>query len=319
MEPGVLGFLERRFWLAGATTAAVCATLALGAARHLLEVDADEVALTPTPALAPPPTAAPRAKDGEALAARNMFCSDCAPSPPDEGDDEPEVVEDDGAIAETALPLDLVATSVAARSAWSVATVRNRSTGQQGAFGVGDALPGAGPIEQIASGFVVFRNPASARLERVSLLERAQAGDRVASARPSPAAAAMPVRGRAAAPPSVASVAGVRQVSERAYEIERGLIERLLANPGALTREGRVQPRLAGGEVVGLGVSSMRRGSMFEAIGLQNGDVLRTVNGHPLRTPDEMLAAYTSVQQRGGAVVEVARGTGTVTLDYRIR
>ena len=111
------------------------------------------------------------AKDGTAVAARNMFCATCEPdqAPPDPG---PPPTDLDG-VPVSDLPLELLATNLARPVTDSFATIRNRDSGQQGSFYTGQQMPGAGPIERIDGASVVFLNPHSGRRERISLFAAA--------------------------------------------------------------------------------------------------------------------------------------------------
>lgn len=87
----------------------------------------------------------------------------------------------------------------------------------------------------------------------------------------------------------------------------------------ALSRAGRYVPhRGADGEVDGFRVSAVRRGSLLDTCGFKNGDVVQRVNGAPLTTADQALAAYAAaasstvlrfeLSRRGSpAVVELHR------------
>src|SRR6184192_339409 len=81
IRANTLAVLIRRTWPLVVVTTAVCAVFAAHAASSLLDAEVPEPA--PPPVVAPQPVKAPvlaaRAKDGNAFAERNMFCSACAP------------------------------------------------------------------------------------------------------------------------------------------------------------------------------------------------------------------------------------------------
>src|SRR5690606_28151156 len=69
----------------------------------------------------------------------------------------------------TSLPLRLIATNVASTPERSFATIQNTSTGAQGAYWFGQAIPAAGTIKRIKGKFVDFENASSRRIERIAL------------------------------------------------------------------------------------------------------------------------------------------------------
>lgn len=61
------------------------------------------------------------------------------------------------------------------------------------------------------------------------------------------------------------------------------------------------------GEPDGLRLSGIERDSLGEACGFQNGDVLHTIDGEPILSLDDALAAYDRLRSADGASFEVTR------------
>jgi type II secretion system protein C len=243
--------------------------------------------------------AAPRSKDGTRAAERNMFCSDCAPDQP--GPEPPAGSGDD--VPVTSLPIELVATSLAQPKDASLATIRNTASGHQGAFFAGDSIPGAGPIEHIRGTSVLFRNLASGQLEQVSLLATAPAQPRVS---------------RAASPDAAAYADHVRQVDDTTFEVDRNLVTKLISNPTQLGA--RVSPAQQDGQFSGFRVMAVRPGSALAAIGIRSGDVLQSINGHPMTMdPDRMLELYGKLKQASDLSVSISRRGQLLAMNYRVR
>lgn len=269
------------------------------------------------PAPAPPPTAAAPApsKSGAALVERNLFCSACSPP-----------VADAGAVAEvvgseppaTSLPLHLIATHVAAdRAGRSSAMVQDTPTGSQGAYRLGEPLPGAGVVVRIGGRSIDFENPATGRVERLAIAETAAP----AKAAPEPVAEepqddARPARGRRAADPELTAALdrGIKAIDETHFEVERGLIESVIARPQAAARGARVVPGAGG-----LRVTRVRPDSAHARLGLKSGDTILAVNGVELSSPDKMLEAFTRLRNETSISLSITRRREPVTLRYQIR
>ena len=112
--------------------------------------------------------------------------------------------------------------------------------------------------------------------------------------------------------------ANITKISETKYSINRELLNKVLANQGQLMRSARVVPHEQNGEVVGVKLYGIRRKSLFGQLGMQNGDLLRTINGHNMGSPDSALEAYARLRSADFLSVAVTRRGQPVTLEYEI-
>lgn len=249
------------------------------------------------------------AKDGTAVAARNMFCATCEPeqTPPNPG---PPPTDLDG-VPISDLPLELLATNLARPSTDSFATIRNRDSGQQGSFYTGQPMPGAGPIERIDGASVVFLNPHSGRRERISLFAA-----RPAAGRNRPKTGPRPASGRKR--PVNPYAESIIKIDDTTYEVERSLVDNLITNPQKLGA--RVRPLTQDGGSVAFKVYSVRSTSPLAAIGIRNGDSIEAINGYKMTTnPDKLLEMYTKLQTEQSLSVSVRRRGQLLAMDYRVR
>lgn len=111
----------------------------------------------------------------------------------------------------------------------------------------------------------------------------------------------------------------IQQISETSYAVNRSLVDRLLANQAELMRTARVIPHEVDGRVVGVKVYGIRRSSVLGRLGIQNGDMLRTINGFDLTEPDSVLEAYTRLRSADRLSLSVERRGQAVTMDYQVR
>lgn len=112
--------------------------------------------------------------------------------------------------------------------------------------------------------------------------------------------------------------ANITSNGESSWTINRTLVDRLLANQAALMSAARVIPHEEDGRVVGVKIYGIRRSSLLGRLGVQNGDMLRTINGFDLTEPDSVLEAYTSLRSADHLSLSVTRRGSPVTLDYTI-
>lgn len=301
--------IKRYFWVLGALVVMTCAVFAAKATGHVIEAKflgdpktgAKAAAIAPTPTVTTPT----RSKDGEPMAARNMFCSDCTPAVPVAS-----TSTDPSSIQLTALPLMLVATSVGSSDDNSFATIVHTENQRQGSFSIGDPVPGAtGVLKAIKFKYVDFEN--NGHLERIVLV----------------GVAPPPVVAAAAPPPSdenkdelqTSIDNGIKKIDDNNYEIDKALVDKVLANPMAVAKGARVVPAVKNGKPDGFKLYAIRPSSVYSKLGLTNGDTIQSINGFDLTTADKALEVYTKLREATSLEMEVTRRGKPVTLKYQIR
>jgi general secretion pathway protein C len=316
---GVDAFIKRYFWLVGVAVIVVCSSLAATAVAHVLAATALAESSDPKRAAAPRPAASrteQKAPDtGAALVQRNIFCSECVPPVPAT---ESAVEADPDHPPVTALPLRLVATTFSPDGARSFATIRNTSSAQQGAYRVGDPIPGAGRVRRILATHVDFINQASHRLERVSMVLTPAPAAKPPPPRPAPD---KKDRSRDNARDELLALVdqGVRQIDEDSYEVDRAVVNQVLANPSAAARGARIVPAMKDGKPNGFRLYRINKNSAYARIGLKNGDTIQSINGFELTSMDKALEVYTKVREASSLSVSITRRGKPVTLDYTIK
>ncbi len=302
--------IKRYFWVLGALVVMTCAIFAAKASSSIIAakflIDSDKSPKA-TPVSMPSPSVpakTTRNKDGVQLASRNMFCSDC--TPPVESVSK----TDNGSIQNTTLPLSLLATNVGALAKDSYATIVNTESQHQGAFVVGDKVPGAtGALTAIHYKFIEFEN--SGHLERLALLGTTLPPPVVASAEPAPEGDKDELQ--------AAIDSGVKKIDENNYEIDKSLVDKILANPMSVSKAARVVASMKNGKPDGFKLYAIRPTSVYAKIGLQNGDTLNSINGFSLDSADKALEVYTKLREASQLEAEITRRGKTMSIKYSIK
>ena len=194
------------------------------------------------------------------------------------------------------------------------------ATGQSLLYQEGMAVDGRSVVAILVNRVIL--RPASGSLCSLSMFEEQGAVATLARG-PAVAPAVAPAEPAGLESPEGFSAAelesGISQVSEREFSIERGLVERLLANQAALMRSARVIPHEENGSVQGVKVYGIRRASLLGRLGIQNGDMLRTINGYDMSSPDSALEAYARLRNADRITVNLVRRGQPMTVDYSIR
>jgi hypothetical protein len=107
----------------------------------------------------------------------------------------------------------------------------------------------------------------------------------------------------------------VQKVSDTHWVVERPFAEAFLGNPAELRRAARVVPHEEGGRVIGLKLYGIRRNSLLGKLGLQNADVLHSING---MSPSAALDAFEKLRGASAFRVDITRGARCMSLTYSI-
>lgn len=293
-------------WAVNAVLFVLCCWLAAGLVNTAI---GEWLAGPATESVAAAPLAAPPARewsDRQAILDRNLFqVSTLLPETPVAAEPEPSEEE----LEATRLPLRLLGTAAAtAQGGPSWAAVEDQQNHKQLVVREQDQLLDQATVIRIERRRIVLQN--GGRREELALDEEEPAAIKV-SARPTarPAAPAAPndLRDR------------IRRLSESSFEVGREQVEETMRNPAELFSEARILPKYDNGQMVGVQLSSIKPGSLFEEIGIQNGDTVTGVNGITVTSPQDSAALLKELTESTDFQVNVMGADGQVrTLQYTI-
>lgn len=228
---------------------------------------------------------------------RNIFDSSKVGLEQGEG----EVVNEDG--RRTDLKVILLATVVAIPDIYSSALIAEDSRdGRSQGYGVGDELLGEATIYRIEQKRVLIRRN-DGTIEFIDM----ESGATVSEA---PSGRSEPED----------EDSGVSKEGDNKFVVERSLVDQALSNPEALAKQVRVVPHKgADGEIDGYRLSGIRRGSIFEKLGIKNGDIVHSVNGKGLTSTSNALDAYNSLQNERSFSFEITRRSKRQSMEYEVR
>jgi len=113
--------------------------------------------------------------------------------------------------------------------------------------------------------------------------------------------------------------AAISKQSESSYTVQRSFVDKLLSNQAEIMRSARIVPHEENGQVVGVKLYGIRRNSLLGKLGMQNGDLLRTINGYDMASPDSALEAYAKLRSAANLSVAVTRRGQPLALEYNIQ
>jgi len=111
---------------------------------------------------------------------------------------------------------------------------------------------------------------------------------------------------------------GVRQLSENQYVVARSEINSALTNLSDLATKARIVPSFKNGVANGFKLFSIVPDSLYAKIGIQNGDVIRRINGYEMNSPDKALEIYQKLRDASRIEIEIERRGETLRKSYSI-
>jgi hypothetical protein len=211
----------------------------------------------------------------------------------------------------------LIATSISTRPEFSTALIS--VAGAVAVYRLDDPV-GDGTIRAIDRAFYdwetrQYRHQARVAIDRGGRVECLEVGG--ASGKASSATKAAPGAEKPAAAGD--GYPSLRECGTNKYCISQEDMEKALSSLDKLAREARIVPSFQDGNPNGFKVFAIRRNSVFRQLGLQNNDVLTSVNGLDLTSTEKGLEIYSKLKNDKSFQVELLRNGAPMTLGLDIQ
>jgi type II secretion system protein C len=118
---------------------------------------------------------------------------------------------------------------------------------------------------------------------------------------------------------ALSSSLGVRQVGSNRYMIGRATVNQDLSNMASLFTQIRAVPNLQNGSSNGFRLSQIQPGSIFQQIGLQDGDIVTGAQGQQVNDPMQAMALFNNLRNSPSISLSLIRNGSPVQLYYIIR
>lgn len=249
---------------------------------------ADPIRLRPIKSHSP---SAAKLSDFQVITKRNIFGSTNAPQGEKDSQKEGIRTVEIEALEPTSLDIELLGTVTDVNgNGWAVIEDGNQK--KQGLYRLGEPVKNA-RIVAVLRGKVVLREGGK---NHILEMEEVEGPD-----------------GKAA-PASEAPVA-----HEGAIVVGRSDITSSLKNINKLLTQVRIRPYVRDGKPDGLMLSYISSGSIFSRLGLQRGDVIKRLNGQPIKTPEDAFSFYKALESESTLSLDIMRRGKEKTIEYNIR
>jgi general secretion pathway protein C len=112
---------------------------------------------------------------------------------------------------------------------------------------------------------------------------------------------------------------GIRKISDNQRVMSQRSLRQQLDNLPRLLQQARAVPHTVNGQSMGFKLVDIQAGSLFEDLGLEREDVIQSVNGTRLRTPQDALKAYRDLRTSKSFQVALIRSGRAMTLNLSVQ
>lgn len=269
---------------------------------------------------------------GDALKERLIFDLDPKEDAgePDEKTDEPESTDEpdekpEGELEESELPIDLEGTAPVEGGVMSSAVIKVEGETKIAFIG-SEFLEGKAKIADIQPRYIVVKEdktfkvvklwsdkvagPAKPKRGFQPRNPRGGAAGRKTSARTPP---------KPRTPAKSAASKGVKKTGAYAYEIDKKMLDTQLADLSKLGSQARIVPNYRGGKYQGFKLVGVRPGSLYRSIGIRSGDVIKSINGKPIDSPNKAIQLFEQLKNSSNIELDFERRGQPKTLNYSIK
>jgi general secretion pathway protein C len=199
---------------------------------------------------------------------------------------------------------------------WSFAAIAGTSGGKTMLYREGSSVDGSRIVAVSSSSVVMAGSGGACQLLMFEEEQPGVAPPRLATKPATPATGRASARNAGLSDQELEE--GIEKISDTRFNIQRSLVDKALANQGSLMKTARVIPHEENGRVVGVKLYGIRRNSLLGRLGVRNGDMLRTINGFDMTSPDTALEAYSRLRSADKLSLAVKRQNKEMTIEYNI-
>lgn len=111
----------------------------------------------------------------------------------------------------------------------------------------------------------------------------------------------------------------IKQVSDNAWVLDRRELDDSLKNLPQLLTKARVIPSFKDGKPDGFRIFAIAKNSLYDKIGLQNGDILHRINSVDVTSPQNFMKVIEQLKDESNISVDLMRNNQKETFSYEIR
>jgi general secretion pathway protein C len=103
------------------------------------------------------------------------------------------------------------------------------------------------------------------------------------------------------------------------FEVSRAEVQQTMENPAQFFSQMRAMPHFVNGKTDGFSISQVAPGSVFQQLGLQDGDLLTSIDGQPVTNPMQAMGLIQAVKTASAIDLTVNRGGAPTSVHLDLR
>ncbi|HUP57860.1 MAG TPA: PDZ domain-containing protein [Bdellovibrionota bacterium] len=112
---------------------------------------------------------------------------------------------------------------------------------------------------------------------------------------------------------------GVQRVAPGQYVIERSYLDRAMKDLTPVLQQARAVPHFEEGTMVGFRLMQIVPGSIYQNLGLKDGDVVLSINGNSLESPAKAIQVFGALRGASHVSVRLRRKAKVFHYVYDVR
>ena len=229
----------------------------------------------------------------------------------------------EGLIAASDLNVTLKGVMVAKPNRWSTALIQDPTTKQTYVVSPGDQVLNVAELVEVRRDRIIIeRNGRKEYVKLFGAISGDPGGKRgtAPSTRPKvePTAGA-DVKKAKQALVSKKGGKGVTELKKGQFKVERDAINSALKDKRSLSKGATVVPNYSKGKKNGLKLIGVKSDSVYGTLGMQSGDVLKSVNGKRIKSQAHAAELFDQFREADEVRVEIERGGKKQKLQYKIK
>ncbi|MCX7793732.1 MAG: hypothetical protein N2257_04930 [Thermodesulfovibrionales bacterium] len=119
--------------------------------------------------------------------------------------------------------------------------------------------------------------------------------------------------------PVVRSQTGLVRSAPNVFTISSDALRQAIENPREILTDARFIPNIVDGRQEGFVVRELKKGGVYESLGLEDGDILLRVNDLPITGPESALQAFSALKGMDRIELDIMRRGQRISMTYQIR
>jgi general secretion pathway protein C len=205
----------------------------------------------------------------------------------------------DGDPVKTSLPIELMGIILLKDRLKSVASVSDRGKNDVLAVKVNERISPEALVQEILEDRVIFLNKSTNRREYIDLPEE--------------------MKRLKTKQVSGVKTGGITKMSETHMAVDRSEVDKALTDLNTVLTQARCVPNMENGKSAGFRCFQIVPGSIYDKIGMQNGDVVCGINGTELTDPGQAFELFNQLKTANSIELCIKRNRQTMNIQYDIQ